>query len=188
MPPMAWGALSLAIVSFVFIGLGVLFTPIPGVGAFFSFAAPLLALAGIILGGRAVTKSKAAVSVGPGGGAMAVPAGGEAGSGLALAAVIASALAFVPAVITALTCGACNALCATGSFQTHQNFGTGTGTGTGTIDPFDLLRGRKGSMFDQDAGLLVPNGPAPDAGAAEPPAPTAPGALPPPPLAPGPAP
>jgi hypothetical protein len=188
MPPMAWGALSLAIVSFVFIGLGVLFTPIPGVGAFFSFAAPLLALAGIILGGRAVTKSKAAVSAGPGGGAMAVPAGGEAGSGLALAAVIASALAFVPAVLTALTCGACNALCATGSFQTHQNFGTGTGT----VDPFDLLRGgRKGSMFDQDAGVVVPNGPAPDAGSAgapDPSAPEPPGALPPPPLAPGPAP
>jgi hypothetical protein len=188
MPPMAWGALSLAIVSFLFIGLGVLFTPIPGVGALFSFAAPLLALAGIILGGRAVTKSKAAVSAGPGG-AVAVPAGG-AGSGLALAAVIASALAFVPAVITALTCGACNALCATGGIQTRQNFGTGMGTGTGTIDPFDLLGrgGRRGSLFDGDAGVVVPDGPAPDAAAADAPAPAAPGALPPPPLAPGPAP
>ena len=42
MPPMAWGALSLAIVSFLFIGLGVLFTPVPGVGAAFAFTAPLL--------------------------------------------------------------------------------------------------------------------------------------------------
>jgi hypothetical protein len=184
MPPMAWGALSLAIVSFLFIGLGVLFTPVPGVGAVFSFGAPLLALAGIILGGRAVTKSKTAVPAGPGG-ALAVPGGGE-GSGLALAAVIASAIAFVPAVITALTCGACNALCATGSIQT-QGFstgsGTGMGTGTGTIDPFDLLRGRRPGA---DAGLVVPDGPAPDGGApAEPPAP---GGLPPPPLSPGPKP
>jgi len=195
MPPMAWGALSLAIVSFLFIGLGVLFTPVPGVGAVFSFGAPLLALAGIILGGRAVTKSKAAVSAGPGG-AMAVPAAGGEGSGLALAAVIASAIAFVPAVITALTCGACNALCATGSIQTH-GFSTGKGPGSGTIDPFDLLRGgaRRGSLLDGDAGLVVPNGPAPDAGtadspipAAPAPAPAPPGALPPPPLSPGPKP
>jgi len=177
MPPMAWGALSLAIVSFLFIGLGVLFTPVPGVGALFSFSAPLLALAGIILGGRAVSKSKAAAPAGAG--AVVMPGGGE-GSGLALAAVIASALAFVPAMITALTCGACNALCATGSFQTHQRIGSGT------IDPFDLLRGagRPGSLRDGDAGLLVPNGPAPDAGAQD----DAPSMLPPPPLAPGPKP
>lgn len=178
---MAWGALSLAIVSFLFIGLGVVFTPVPGVGAVFAFAAPVLALAGIILGGRAVSRSKAAAVPSPGGAAVA-PSG--EGSGLALAAVIASALAFVPAVITALTCGACNALCATGGIQTHQRFNTGTGT----IDPFDLLRqtGRLPAMNEPDGGVALPDGPAPDAGASA--ASGAAPALPPPPLAPGPQP
>jgi hypothetical protein len=177
MPPMAWGALSLAIVSFLFIGLGVLFTPVPGVGAAFAFTAPLLALAGIILGGRAVTQSKAAA---PMGGGTAVGPSGQA-SGLALAAVIASALAFVPAVITALTCGACNALCASGRFQTQQHWNTSTGT----VDPFDVLR-RSGALgpIDGDAGVAVPAEPAraADAGAGQP------MELPPPPIAPGPKP
>ena len=177
MPPMAWGALSLAIVSFLFIGLGVLFTPVPGVGAAFAFTAPLLALAGIILGGRAVTKSKAA-ALPSAGGTAAVPSG-EA-SGLALAAVIASALAFVPAVLTALTCGACNALCASGQIQSQQRFNTSTGT----IDPFDLLR-KSGALgpLDGDAGVALPDQPERDAGTA-----TGAEALPPPPLAPGPKP
>jgi hypothetical protein len=169
MPPMAWGALSLAIVSFLFVGLGVLFTPVPGVGAAFAFTAPLLALAGIILGGRAVTQSKAA-------------APSSQGSGLALAAVIASALAFVPAVITALTCGACNALCASGKLQTQQHWSTSSGA----VDPFDVLR-RSGALgpIDGDAGVAVmPDQPAPpaDAGAGQP------ALLPPPPIAPGPKP
>jgi hypothetical protein len=178
MPPMAWGALSLAIVSFLFIGLGVLFTPVPGVGAAFAFTAPLLALAGIILGGRAVTQSKAA-PVGDG----TTVAHAAQGSGLALAAVIASAIAFVPAVITALTCGACNALCATGNFKTQQHWNTSSGT----VDPFDVLR-RSGALgpSDGDAGVAVPDAPQPsaDAGAGQPTALP----LPPPPIAPGPRP
>lgn len=176
MPPMAWGALSLAIASFVCIGLGVLFTPVPGLGALFSFGAPVLALAGIILGGRAVTRSKAAAATGSGG-AAAMPAPVEA-SGLALAAVIASALAFVPAMITALTCGACNALCATGEIHTSRQFGT-------SVDPFDLMRRsmpRAGGPAEPDPGIAVPSA-APDGGT-----PDAPSALPPPPLAPGPPP
>lgn len=174
MPPMAWGALSLAIASFVCIGLGVLFTPVPGLGALFSFGAPVLALAGIILGGRAVSRSKAAPAMAGG----PVPAPAET-SGLALAAVIASALAFVPAVITALTCGACNALCAAGEVTTRHNIKTG-------IDPFDVLLG---------PGVRGPNTIAPDAGTVDDARPVdggakaAPGTqpvLPPPPLAPGP--
>lgn len=176
MPPMAWGALSLAIVSFLFIGLGVLFTPVPGVGAAFAFTAPLLALGGIILGGRAVTQSKAAAPSGQ-------------GSGLALAAVIASALAFVPAVITALTCGACNALCASGKFQTQQHWNTSTGT----VDPFEVLR-RSGALgpIDGDAGVAAPAEPAPapnaDAGTGTGTGTGQPAMLPPPPIAPGPKP
>jgi hypothetical protein len=174
MPPMAWGALSLAIASFLCIGLGVLFTPVPGLGAVFSFGAPVLALVGIILGGRAVSRSKAVPAAA---GGAPVPAPAES-SGLALAAVIASALAFVPAVITALTCGACNALCAAGEVSTRHSFKTG-------VDPFDVLLGpgvRGPDLAPGDAGAADPaaavDGGAPASG----PQPV----LPPPPLAPGP--
>ena len=173
---MAWGALSLAIASFVCIALGVLFTPVPGLGALFSFGAPALALAGIILGGRAVSQSKAAAPAVAAGGP--VPAPGET-SGLALAAVIVSALAFVPAVITALTCGACNALCAAGEVTTRHNIQTG-------IDPFDVLLGpgvRGPDLVEPDAGAV---GSATSADAGVEAAPGSQPVLPPPPLAPGP--
>jgi hypothetical protein len=159
----AWGALLLAVAAFLCTGLGVLFTPIPGVGAAFAFGAPVLAVIGVVLGGRAVTANKQR---------------GETG-GVAQAAVIASGLAFVPAMITALTCGACNALCATGQIKpgTFQ-----TGFPSGTFDP-RLTPGGTGS------GAPVPAWPStgpqatPDAGSA---ADDAPVVLPPPPLAPGP--
>jgi hypothetical protein len=175
---MAWGALSLAIASFICIGLGVLFTPVPGVGAVFAFGAPLLALAGIIVGGRAVSRAKAVVAGVPGPGGAMISGPGEA-SGLAQAAVIASALAFVPAMITALTCGACNALCATADFRTSHQLGGG-------IDPLDMLRRagmqQAGGSGGPDPGITVPSAPA-DGGV-----PNAPSTLPPPPLAPGPPP
>lgn len=161
--PVAWGALLLAVAAFLCTGLGVLFTPVPGVGAAFAFGAPVLAVIGVVLGGRAVTANKQR---------------GETG-GVAQAAVIASGLAFVPAMITALTCGACNALCATGQIKpgTFQTSFPG-----GTFDP-RLNPGGTGS------GAPVPAWPgtgaqlAPDAGSAPD---DSPSALPPPPLAPGP--
>jgi hypothetical protein len=158
----AWGALLLAVAAFLCTGLGVLLTPVPGVGAAFAFGAPVLAIIGVVLGGRAVTANKQR---------------GETG-GVAQAAVIASALAFVPATITALTCGACNALCATGQIKT----GTfQTGFPGGPLDP----RGKPSGASGTGSSAKVPDWPgdtvqgAPDAG-------STPSALPPPPLAPGP--
>jgi hypothetical protein len=167
----AWGALLLAVAAFLCTGLGVLLTPIPGVGAAFAFGAPVLAVIGIVLGGRAVTANKQR---------------GETG-GVAQAAVITSALAFVPAMITALTCGACNALCATGQIKT----GTWqTGIPSGQLDPFAKPSGTGGASGANGA-ANIPAWPsaapdtaqaAPDAGSAR----AAPAPLPPPPLAPGP--
>jgi len=181
MPPMAWGALSLAVASFICIGLGVLFTPVPGLGALFAFAAPVLALTGIIVGGRAVSRSKAAPALA---GGPAAPSNSGEGSGLALAAVIASALAFVPAMITALTCGACNALCAAGEIGTRHQIQTGVG-------PFDVLLGpgmRAPSGFEGDAGAALPGDlePASRGDAQVPSEGPSDLTLPPPPLAPGP--
>jgi hypothetical protein len=163
----AFGALLLAFGAFVCTVFGVLLTPVPVVGAVFAFGAPVLAIAGIVVGGKAVTASKQR-------------GGGER---LALAGVIVSAIALVPALITALTCGTCNALCATGGVK-HNVYSFGK-------PPASLRALLQPPLGAGDAGLDIPisplgddpsqpGGPAQaDAGAAEP-------SLPPPPLSPGP--
>lgn len=95
----------LSFVAFASMGLGLLLTPVPVWGAVFSFGAPTLALIGIVLGG------------------LAMSAANKAGrpSGFALAGVIMNVLAFMPAVLVALTCGVCNAVVSTqGSTQGFQ--------------------------------------------------------------------
>jgi hypothetical protein len=84
------------------------------IGAIFAFGAPALALAGVITGGMAMSRAKRA---------------GQSHD-LALAGVIASGLCFVPALITALTCGVCNALCSTGHIETRRDFRFGVQTGS----------------------------------------------------------
>lgn len=171
---MAIGALLLAIAAFFSMGLGVLFTPVPWVGALFSFGAPALAIAGIVIGGKAVTANKQE----------------NRGGGLALAGVITSAIALVPAMITALTCGTCNALCTTGGVQSRHgvySFGTPSGALRDLLQPPGNDAGHvpfsdpsRRRLRDDTPFRQPPGTPgAPDGGAAEP-------ALPPPPLAPGP--
>ncbi len=96
----------LAALSLLCIPLGVVLAPVPVVGAVFAFGAAALALAGIITGGLAMSRGKRA---------------GQA-TGVAQAGVISSALAFVPALLTALTCGVCNALFAGGHFEASRDF------------------------------------------------------------------
>ena len=162
-------ALLLAIACFVSTGLGFVLAIVPVVGAVFAFGAPALALLGVILGGldlsrlRREGKPREAAMVG----------------------TVLSAIGFFPAMLTALTCGVCNALVSAG--------------------PIELQRG---VHFQVGQGAAIDGGPAPGAGpglsptAPEPtndapapdhPAPSgptggraAPGALPPPPLPAGP--
>jgi hypothetical protein len=126
---MAVGSILLAVLALISMGIGVLTTPIPVVGAVFSFGAPALALLGIILGGKAMSRAKQRGAV----------------DGTAQAGVIVSALAMVPALLTAMTCGVCNAMCADGKFETQRSFNmrigqplqdrdASTGTATGTDD------------------------------------------------------
>jgi hypothetical protein len=84
----------LAVLSLLCIGAGVMTTPVPVVGTVFSFGAPTLALLGVILGGVDISSRRRA---------------GQS-SDAALAGVILSALCFLPALATSLTCGVCNAL------------------------------------------------------------------------------
>jgi len=106
----ALGSIALSVLAFISMGLGVLLMPWPGWGAAFAFGAPLLALTGVVLGGRALSDSKRR----------------GASDGTALAGVVLCSLCFFPALFAALTCGTCNALCATGkvqtSFQTSRDF------------------------------------------------------------------
>jgi hypothetical protein len=123
----------LGVLSLVCVALGVLLTPVPVLGALFAFAAPALAIAGIVVGGIAMSRARRALEgpAMPGGNTVVLPAEGaqvparaRQASGGAQAGVIVSALALVPALLTALTCGVCNALCSNGvQLQRSVQFG-----------------------------------------------------------------
>jgi hypothetical protein len=102
-------------------GVGVLTTPIPKLGLIFAFGAPALALAGIMLGGSAMSKAKRI---------------GQTSETGRIGAIL-SALAFVPSVVVALTCGVCNAFFSTGDMQVQKNFRFG-------VQPFG---GDAGTLF-----------------------------------------
>jgi hypothetical protein len=125
---MAALSILLGVLSLACVALGVLTTPIPVLGALFSFAAPLVAIAGIVVGGLAMSRSQQAAArpVTPGEPAPAAAPTRRVG----LPGVIVSAVALLPALLTAMTCGVCNALCSTGQIQTRRDFN------------FDIQRGR----------------------------------------------
>jgi hypothetical protein len=115
---MAGLSILLGVLSLACVALGVLATPIPVLGALFSFAAPLLAIAGIIVGGLAMSRSQqAGPPVTPG-----APAPAAAPRRVGLPGVIVSAVALLPALLTAMTCGVCNAFFSTGQIQTRRDF------------------------------------------------------------------
>jgi hypothetical protein len=181
----------LGIVSMLMMFAGIVLTVIPGLGMVLSFGAPVLALAGAVLGGLAMSRARQE---------------GES-SGGALAGLILNVIAFLFGLIFALTCGLCNALC-TASMATQPPHRDDAGVWH-FGDPNIRWRPVPG-LFD-DAGPVVqppassppsspgfepPSDPAAAPAADEPPvsglrgapAPDTPrrGALPPPPLPPGP--
>jgi hypothetical protein len=85
----------LALASILFTGLGVLLLPVPIAGAVFAFGAPALALGGVITGGLALSRAKRE----------------KRATDSATVGVVLNALCVVPALLIALTCGVCNALC-----------------------------------------------------------------------------
>jgi hypothetical protein len=91
-------------------GIGVLTTPFPVLGLIFAFGAPALAVAGVMLGGSAMSKAKRA---------------GQTNE-TAKIGVILNAIAFVPSLLVALTCGVCNALFSTGNMQVQRDVRFGT--------------------------------------------------------------
>jgi hypothetical protein len=104
---MGIGAIVLAVFAFVCMVAGALLSLVPFLGTLLSFLAPVLALAGIILGGVALSRSRA---------------GGGESEGLAIGGLVANIVAFVPSMLLALVCGTCN-VCVTGVFL-DPNAGT----------------------------------------------------------------
>ena len=110
---MGVGSLVLAALSIACIGLSVVTTLwAPTAATVFSFCAPALALAGVVTGGMAMSRAKREKKSGD----------------VGLAGAIVSGLCFVPAVLTALTCGVCNALWSDGQWQAQRNFNFQLGT------------------------------------------------------------
>jgi hypothetical protein len=163
---MALVSIVLSVVALVCTLIGFLTTPVPVLGLVFSFGAAAIALGGIMLGGKAQSRAKR----------DGVP------NDMARIAVVLNVIAFVPALLVAVTCGVCNALFSTGNMQLHKDFGL-------NIDP-TLAPDTAG------AGALPPPDPAPPEQPnrpgqpnqpAQPESPKAPpGQLPPPPLPAGP--
>jgi hypothetical protein len=146
---MGLGSIILGIFSFLLMIAGVIFVFVPFLGTMLSFLSPILAIAGVILGGVAMSRAKQGM--------------GE-NEGLATAGLVINILAFIPAMLVALTCGLCNTMC-TGAFltppdSTHQGV------------PWDRDGGPNSNPFED---LFDP----PDAAVA---APTPPPSTPPPPM------
>lgn len=97
---MGLGSIILGIFSFLLMIAGVLFVWVPFLGTMLSFLSPILAIAGVILGGVSMSRAKQGM--------------GES-EGLATAGLVLNIIAFVPAMLVALTCGLCNTMC-TGAF------------------------------------------------------------------------
>jgi len=151
-------------------GVGVLTTPIPKLGLIFAFGAPALAVVGIMLGGSAMSRGKRS---------------GQPSETGRLGAIL-SAIAFVPSLLVALTCGVCNAFFSSGNFKVHKDFRVGTApyaddAGAPALPPPQRL-GAGGSEPPPPTAAPADTKPAPD-GKAPPPGTTT---LPPPPLPPGP--
>ncbi|MCG8555227.1 MAG: hypothetical protein MJD61_08050 [Proteobacteria bacterium] len=147
-------SLLLAFASAGFMVAGLLTTVVPVVGSLFAFGSPALALAGIVLGGVAMSRAAAQ--------GMSSNAG--------LAGLVLSVVAFVPASLVALTCGVCNVCVSTGAVHTPH----------GTHLRFDRVPG-PGSTTVNDAPELAPSEGVDASNPALPPPPLAPGPTEPPP-------
>lgn len=96
---MGIGSITLGILSFLCMLGGIFLVWVPFLGAMLGFLSPVLALFGIILGGVALSRARE---------------GGSENEGLAIGGLVTSIIAFVPAVLVAVTCSLCSA-CWTGA-------------------------------------------------------------------------
>lgn len=113
---MAIASIVLGMGAFLCMIVGFFTTGVPVVGALFSFGGPVLALAGIVTGGVAMSRSKQ-----------------ESGdsSGAAIAGLVVSIVGFFLSLIVALTCGLCNACLTSTTMDANQRVQNGGGSAGG---------------------------------------------------------
>ncbi len=104
---MGVGSIIVGIAAFLFMFGGFLTSVIPFLGTLLSFGAPMLALAGIVMGGLALSRAKR---------------DGEP-TGAPTAGLILNIVALIPALVVALTCGLCNACISAGVMNPQQGRG-----------------------------------------------------------------
>jgi hypothetical protein len=173
---MALVSILLAVLAFGCTVIGFLTTPIPVVGVVFSFGAAAIALAGIMLGGKATSQAKS----------RGLP------TDASRIAVVLNVLAFLPALLVAFTCGVCNAIVSTGDVHVQKR--VDFGIGPRNLPGFDSDAAAPGLPPPQRAPDALPEPgspipPSPPSSPAQPGSPSQPEqvpALPPPPLPPGP--
>lgn len=161
---MGLGALLLGVFALICMFAGAVMFMVPFVGTMLSFLAPVIAIAGVVIGGVAVSRAKQM---------------GES-DGLAIAGLAINVVAFVPAMVVAMTCGLCNTIC-TGVMLTPDDPNSPPfwlHDGGGGPSPFDLLF--------PDAGPVPGSAPPPRPAFPPPPPPSGPGAPPSPALVPSP--
>lgn len=107
---MAIASIVLGMGAFLCMIVGFFTTGVPVVGALFSFGGPVLALAGIVTGGVAMSRSKQET--------------GDS-SGAAIAGLVVSIVGFVLSLIVALTCGLCNACLTSSTMDANQRVQNG---------------------------------------------------------------
>ena len=90
---MGIGSIVIGIAAFLFMFGGIIFSLVPVLGWILSFLAPILAIAGTVVGGLGVARARR----------------DGLSSGSATAGIIVNVIAFIPALIVAATCGMCNA-------------------------------------------------------------------------------
>ncbi|MFK8000918.1 MAG: DUF4190 domain-containing protein [Polyangiales bacterium] len=115
---MAIASIVLGMGAFLCMIVGFFTTGVPVVGALFSFGGPVLALAGIVTGGVAMSRSKQET--------------GDS-SGAAIAGLVVSIVGFVLSLIVALTCGLCNACLTSSTMDANQRVQNGGGSAAGGL-------------------------------------------------------
>jgi hypothetical protein len=108
---MAWGSVAVGALSFIMMVAGFFLSWVPVLGSLLSFGAPVVAIAGVVMGGVAMSRAK--------------QMGQE--SGPAIAGLVVSIIAFFPALLVALTCGMCNACVTAGALNPNTRRGMGPG-------------------------------------------------------------
>jgi hypothetical protein len=150
-----------------FMALGFFFSWVPVLGFVFAFGAPVVALAAVVFGGVALSQARKE----------------EQESAAGLAGVILGVVTFVPALVVAMTCGACNA-CMTAGVLAPGGQGVKWQINPGQVtQPAAKKPAKKAGMTGAPDKTAAPEAPAEPAKPPEPGSP--PPAFPPPPFAPG---